>query len=115
MAKHARDAFNMRRLAAMRSAGERKLFVTKRVAVGRPRLDERKRLQRLHRRTREDRLRHLADAKHRRPIGIGNDERTVMAALHQASARHFDKNRIAHFRTAAQVGPRLLRPVFRFA
>jgi len=96
LAQHAGNDFHMRRFAAMRGASQCKLFITERVTIGSAGFYQRQRLQRLDRRTREYRLCHVADGKHRRPIGVDDSHRAAMAALNQAAAAQLDEDRIAH-------------------
>jgi hypothetical protein len=86
----------MRRLAAVRGAGERKLFIAKTVTIGRPLFHEGQRLKDLDRRTRENRRRNVADGQHHFSRRVGKSDGGAVAALDQRSARHFDNNRISH-------------------
>ena len=97
--QHALDAGDMRRLAAMRCAGERQLFVAEAITVGRPALDKRNRLQRLDRRARKDPRCDIANGQHAAAFGITHRHGAAVTALHQRPARHFDQDRIAHVRS----------------
>ena len=81
--QHALDTGDVRRLAAMRGAGERQLLVAKAVAVGRALLDQRQRLQCLDRRARKYRRSHVADGKHVAALRIGHRDGAAVSALHQ--------------------------------
>ena len=95
--QHARDTFDVCRLAAMRGTGERELLIAKRVTVGGARFYKRERLQRLDRRTRKYRLCNVANGQHRRTVRINDGNGAAMAALYQRTTGHLDKNRIGHF------------------
>ena len=81
-------------LAAMRGASDGELLVAEAKGVGGAALDQRQGLHGLDGGTRIDRALDVADAKQHAPIGIGDGDGAAVAALHQASARHLDQNRI---------------------
>jgi hypothetical protein len=93
----------MRRLAAMRSAGERKLLIAEAITIRRALLQQWQSLKDFDRRTREDRLRHVAKGQRQFSIGAGNGDSAAVAALHQRSPRHFDENRISHVALSANL------------
>ena len=97
-AQHALDAGDMRRLAAVRRAGERELLVAEAVAVGAARLDQHQRLQRLDGRAGKHRRRDVAERQHGRAVGVDHRHGAAVAALDQVAARHFDQDRIGHRR-----------------
>ena len=104
--QHALDAGDMRRLAAVRRAGERELLVAEAVAVGAARLDQHQRLQRLDGRARKDRRRDVAERQHGRAVGVDHRHGAAVAALDQVAARHFDQDRIGHRAVASEPGCR---------
>ena len=94
--QHPLDPGNMRRLAAMRSAGERQRLVVETITVSRALLDQCYCLERLDRRARKDGRGDIANGKHAVAFGIADRHGAAMAALHQRPAHHFDQDRIAH-------------------
>jgi hypothetical protein len=109
LGQHARDTIDMRRLATMRGAGQRKLCSGECVTVGGARLHQRQRLQRLHRRAREHRHGNLANGKDTRAVRIGDRDGPAMTAFHQAAPEHLDKNRVAHATASTNLGARFSR------
>jgi hypothetical protein len=65
-------------------------------------------LQRLDRRSRKHRRRHIADGKHRLSLSVGHRDGAAMPALHQRTTQHFDQNRITHVQSSARL-PRWVR------
>jgi hypothetical protein len=106
--QHARDPRDMPRLAGMRGAGQRQLFVAEAESVGGAGLDQRQGLQRLDRGARENRRCHIADGQHASAVGIGHGDGAAMPALDQRPAQDFDQNRVIHVRCAS--GTAMLRP-----
>jgi hypothetical protein len=94
--QHRFDAGNMPRFAAMGRASKRQRFVPQSVAIRRSPLDERQRLQRLDRGTREYRRRHVADRERHRSGRIGDRNGAAMPAFDQRTSRDFDQNGIGH-------------------
>ena len=63
------------------------------VAVGGAALDQRQRLQRLHRRARIDRLLDVAQRQHPAAVGIDHRDGAGVPAFHQRAAQDLDQNR----------------------
>ena len=91
----------MRRLAAVRSAGERQLLVAEAVTLGRALLYERQSLPGLDRGTGKHRHRHVADGKDGLALGVDDSNRAAMAALDQSATQDFDENRVGHTKFAS--------------
>ena len=81
-------------IAAMRGAGDRQLLIAEPKRVGRPALDQRHGLQRLHRRAREHRSLDIAEREHEAPLSVGNGDRAGMAALDDGPSDHLDEHGI---------------------
>src|SRR5262245_34866875 len=82
----------MPRLAAMRRAGEGKLRVAETVAIGRAALDQGKRLKGLNRRTREDRLLHVAYGGSPPAARVDHDDGAVVPTFDDQAAGDFDED-----------------------
>ena len=94
--QHSNRQFHMLRLARMRGAGQRQFAITEAIGVGRAALDQRQRLDCLHRRARKDGMGGVADLQHRAAIAVQHRNRTAMGAFDDSAAQHFDQNRIGH-------------------
>ena len=71
-------------------------------AIGRAGLDQRQRLQRLHRRARIDRPVDVAQAQRQRPRRRGDRDGAAVPALDQRPARHLDEDGIGHVLAVAR-------------
>jgi hypothetical protein len=96
--QHGTRQRHMRRFARMGGAGERQFLFAEAECIGRTALHQRQRLDRLHRRAREDRPVDIAERGMHLAVGIEDGDGSAMPALHPAAARHLDQNRIVHAR-----------------
>ena len=104
LAEQAFHRLDMRAIAVMRGASNRKLGIAEPKRIGGPALDERNGLQRFHRGTREDRPLHVAERENEPPRRIGDGDRPRMTALDDPSPHHLDEHGIgggAHAHAAA--------------
>lgn len=94
--QHGACQLDMWRLTGMRGAGQRQLPITEAVGIGSAALDQRQRLDRLDRRTREHRLCRVADLPDGLAVGVEDGNSAAMGALDESAAQDFDQNRICH-------------------
>jgi len=94
--QHACGVLGMAHLPRMGCAGERDLVVGQAEPVGGTRLDERQRLDRLHRRAREDGRVDVAERQHDGAVRVDDRDRAAMARFDDVAAHRLDKNGVGH-------------------
>ncbi len=85
---------DVKRLAAVRGAGERELRLAQPEGVGGAGFDQGQRLQHLDGRARVDRVLDIATRPSEPARRIGDGDSAAMAALHQVAARDLDQDRV---------------------
>ncbi len=94
--EHRSRQFDMAGLAPVRGAGERQFLVAETQRIRGAAFHKRQRLDRLHRRAREDRPCDIADLQQRPACRVADCYRATMRALDTVAAKNFDEDGIGH-------------------
>ena len=108
LGEHGGGGGDMSGLAGMGGAGQRQLLVAQPEPVRRAAFNQRQRLDRLHRRARENRPLDVAKRERRHAVGVDDDASATMPGLDAAAAPNFDDDGIVahmHLRRCPGIEP----------